>query len=199
MSNRQHRPPTTPAIGESFDEVVLPHLDAAYRLARWLMGNEHDAEDVVQEASLRAFRYFRTFTGGNGRAWFLRIVRNTGCGWRGHSAHASTDPFDEEQHSSAWPSSDPETLLLQTDDVRLIEQAMSHLPDRFRDLLVRRELDGLSYRDLADVMGIPIGTVMSRLSRAREALRGALDDELKDCGAIERWSSGNTRGCLEIR
>ena len=199
MSNGQCRPPTTPAIGESFDEVVLPHLDAAYRLARWLMRNEHDAEDVVQEASLRAFRYFRTFTGGNGRAWFLRIVRNTGCGWRGHSAHPPTDPFDEEQHSSAWPSSDPETLMLQTDDVRLIEQAMSHLPDRFRELLVRRELEGLSYRDLADVMGIPIGTVMSRLSRAREALRGALDSELKDCAAIERWSSGNTPGCLEIR
>ena len=199
MSNTQCRPPTTSAIGESFDEVVLPHLDAAYRLARWLMRNEHDAEDVVQEASLRAFRYFRTFNGGNGRAWFLRIVRNTGCGWRGHSVHAPTDPFDEEQHSSAWPASDPETLLLQTDDVRLIEQAMSHLPDRFRELLVRRELEGLSYRDLADVMGIPIGTVMSRLSRAREALRGALDSELKDCACVERWSSGNTRGCLEIR
>jgi len=199
MSDRQHRPPPTPAIGESFDEVVLPHLDAAYRLARWLMGNEHDAEDVVQEASLRAFRYFRTFTGGNGRAWFLRIVRNTCCGWRGHSAHAPTDPFDEEQHSSTWPSSDPETLLLQTDDIRLIEQAMSHLPDRCRELLVRRELEGLSYRDLAEVMGIPIGTVMSRLSRARQALRGALDSELKDCASAERWSSGNTRGCLEIR
>ena len=80
MSNGLCRPAPAPAIGESFDEVVLPHLDAAYRLARWLMRNEHDAEDVVQEASLRAFRYFRTFTGGNGRAWFLRIVRNT-CLW----------------------------------------------------------------------------------------------------------------------
>ena len=199
MSNNHQLAATTPASGESFDEVVLPHLDAAYRLARWLMRNEHDAEDVVQEASLRAFRYFRTFTGGNGRAWFLRIVRNTGCGWRGHGVHAPTDPFDEEQHSSLWPSSDPETLLMQRDDVRLLEQAMSHLPDRFRELLVRREFEGLSYRDLADALGIPIGTVMSRLSRAREALRGALDSELKDCAAIEHWSSGNTRGCLEIR
>ena len=86
---------TTPALGESFDDVVLPHLDAAYRLARWLMRNEHDAEDVVQEASLRAFRYFRTFTGGNGRAWFLRIVRNTCSGWRGRRFEALTDPFDE--------------------------------------------------------------------------------------------------------
>ena len=86
---------TAPVLGESFDDVVLPHLDAAYRLARWLMRNEHDAEDVVQEASLRAFRYFRTFTGGNGRAWFLRIVRNTCSGWRGRRFEALTDPFDE--------------------------------------------------------------------------------------------------------
>jgi RNA polymerase sigma factor (sigma-70 family) len=152
-SNGLCRPATAPAIGESFDEVVLPHLHAAHRLARWLMRNEHDAEDVVQEASLRAFRYFRTFTGGNGRAWFLRIVRNTCCGWRDHSLQAPTDPFDEEQHSSGQPASDPETLLLHTDDVTLIERAMSNLPDRFRELLVLRELEGLSYRELADVMG----------------------------------------------
>ena len=186
MSNRRCRPATASAIGTSFDEVVLPHLDAAYRLARWLMRNEHDAEDVVQEASLRAFRYFRTFTGGNGRAWFLRIVRNTCCGWRGHSFQAPTDPFDEELHSSARPASDPETLLLQTDDVTLIQRAMSHLPDRFRELLVLRELEGLSYRELADVMGIPIGTVMSSLSRARQAFRGALDNELKQSGISKR-------------
>jgi len=173
------RPATTPAIGESFDDVVLAHLDAAYRLARWLVRNEHDAEDVVQEASLRAFRYFRTFTGGNGRAWFLRIVRNTCCGWRGDSFDAHTDPFDETQHSGARPASDPETLLLQTDDVMLIERALRNLPDRFRELLVLRELEGLSYREMTEVMGIPMGTVMSGLSRARRALRGALEIELK--------------------
>ena len=175
MSKGPGRPAAAPAMGESFDEVVLPHLDAAYRLARWLMRNEHDAEDVVQEASLRALRYFRTFTGGNGRAWFLRIVRNTCRGWRGHSFQAHTDPFDEEQHSSTRPASDPETLLLQTDAVALIERAMSGLPDRFRELLVLRELEGLSYRELADVIGIPIGTVMSGLSRARQAFRDALN------------------------
>jgi RNA polymerase sigma-70 factor (ECF subfamily) len=178
MSNGLCRQATLPAIGESFDEVVLPHLDAACRLARWLMRNEHDAEDVVQEASLRAFRYFRTFTGGNGRAWFLRIVRNTCHGWRGHSVQALTDPFDEEQHSNPPSLSDPEQLLLQADDVTLIERAMRNLPDRFHQLLVLRELEGLSYRELADVLGIPIGTVMSRLSRARAALRDALDNEL---------------------
>ena len=89
----------------SFDEVVLPHLDAARRLARWLMRNEHDAEDVVQDASLRAFRYFRTFTGGNGRAWFLRIVRNTCSGRRGHRFDALNDPFDESSTAASGPRS----------------------------------------------------------------------------------------------
>ena len=153
MNDELHGSAPAPACGESFDDVVLPHLDAAYRLARWLMRNEDDAEDVVQEASLRAFRYFRTFTGGDGRAWFLRIVRNACSGWRGHRFDALTDPFDEEQHRGARPTSDPETLLLQTDDATLIARAMRSLPDRFHQLLVLRELQGLSYRELADVMG----------------------------------------------
>jgi RNA polymerase sigma-70 factor (ECF subfamily) len=164
---------------EGFDQVVLPHLDAAYRLARWLIGNEHDAEDIVQEASLRALRYFRTFAGGDGRAWFFRIVRNTCFALHSQRFEALTDPFDEEQHRSGWPASDPETVLLQTDDATLIARALRTLPDHSHQLLVRREFEGLSYRELADVMGIPIGTVMSRLSRARQALRDALDSELK--------------------
>ena len=178
MNKQLRRSAIAPEIGESFDDVVLPHLDVAYRLARWLMRNEHDAEDVVQEASLRAFRYFRTFTGGDGRAWFLRIVRNTCAGWRGNRFNGLTDPFDEEQHHSAQAGSDPEALLLQTDDATLIARAMHNLPDRLHQVLVLRELEGLSYRELADVMGIPMGTVMSSLSRARHALRGALDTEL---------------------
>jgi RNA polymerase sigma-70 factor (ECF subfamily) len=143
------------------------------------MRNEHDAEDAVQEASLRAFRYFRTFAGGDGRAWFLRIVRNTCSGWRGHRFEAVTDPFDEEQHRGAGAAFDPELLLLQTDDASLLARAMGSLPHPFHRLLVLRELHGLSYRELADEMAIPMGTVMSRLSRAREALRGAVDSELK--------------------
>jgi RNA polymerase sigma-70 factor (ECF subfamily) len=163
----------------SFDAVVVPHLDAGYRLARWLMRDEHDAEDVVQEASLRAFRYFRTFCGGDGRAWFLRIVRNTCYGWRRrHGLGALTDSFDEEHHSSARPQANPETLLLQTDDVASIVRAMSSLPDHLHQVLVLREVEDLSYRELADVIGVPVGTVMSRLSRAREALRGAMNNEL---------------------
>ena len=196
MSHRSCRRATSRPNGESFDEVVLPHLAAANRLARWLMRNEHDAEDVVQEASLRAFRYFRTFTGGNGRAWFLRIVRNTCCGWGGLGFQTPTDPFDEEQHSeSAQPASDPEMLLLQTDDVTLVERAISNLPDRFRELLVLRELQGLSYRELADVMRIPIGTVMSSLSRARRALRGVLDNQLKQNGCPRGHVPMTTRRC----
>ena len=172
----------------SFDTVVVPHLDAGYRLARWLMRDEHDAEDAVQEASLRAFRYFRTFVGGDGRAWFLRIVRNT-CYGRRHGYQAPTDSFDEEQHSSAQPQADPETLLLQTDDATLIARALSSLPDHFHQLLVLRELEGLSYRELADVIGIPMGTVMSRLSRARVALRRALDTHFRQPGISSRTHS----------
>jgi RNA polymerase sigma-70 factor (ECF subfamily) len=178
MSNGPDRQAIAPGFGESFDTVIVPHLDAGYRLARWLMRDEHDAEDVVQEASLRAFRYFRTFVGGDGRAWFLRIVRNTCYGWRRHACQPPTDSFDEEQHSSTRPQSDPETLLLQSDDATLIARALSTLPDHFHQLLVLRELEGLSYRELSEVVGIPIGTVMSRLSRARVALRRSLDTEL---------------------
>lgn len=185
MSNAVAEPTTAPAL-ESFDDVVLPHLDAGYRLARWLTRNEEDAEDVVQEASLRALRYFRTFTGGNGRAWFLRIVRNTCAGWYGPRFQVATDPFDEERHSSVEPTNDPETLLLDTDGASAIEKAMRALPDRFRELLVLRELEGLSYREVAHAMNIPMGTVMSRLSRARQALRSALDGESSAFNTPER-------------
>lgn len=186
MSKGLDRPAIALGIGESFDTVVVPHLDAGYRLARWLMRDKHDAEDVVQEASLRAFRYFRTFVGGDGRAWFLRIVRNTCYGWRRHGYQALTDSFDEEQHSGTRPQSDPERLLLQTDDAASIARALSSLPDHFHQLLVLRELEGLSYRELSDVIGIPMGTVMSRLSRAREALRGALDTDPPQPGISSR-------------
>ena len=186
MRSGLDRRSVSPGGGESFDTVVVPHLDAGYRLARWLMRDEHAAQDVVQEASLRAFRYFRTFVGGDGRAWFLRIVRNTCYSWRRTDHQAQTDAFDEKQHSSARPQSNPETLLLQTDDATLIARALGRLPDHFHQLLVLRELEGLSYRELSDVIGIPMGTVMSRLSRAREALRSALDTELPRTQASRR-------------
>jgi RNA polymerase sigma-70 factor (ECF subfamily) len=180
MNSERPTPASTPGPGRSFDEVVVPHLDAGHRLARWRMRNEHDAEDVMQEASLRAFRYFRTFTGGNGRAWFLRIVHNTCCAWRSRRVQPPTDLFDEEHHSGDRAGFDPETLFLHGRNIRLVEDALSALPVRLRQLLVLRELEGLSYQELADALRIPIGTVMSRLSRARHALRAAVDDRRRE-------------------
>jgi RNA polymerase sigma-70 factor (ECF subfamily) len=154
-----------------FETVILPHLEAGRRLARWLMRDEQLADDVLQEASLRALRYFATFDGADGRAWFLRIVRNA-C--YGRQRHTATESFDEEQHSDTHGQADPETLLLRRDCAAAIRAALSHLPHHYHQLLVLRELEGLTYRELAVVIGIPIGTVMSRLSRARESLRRAI-------------------------
>ena len=168
----------TLAADASFDEVVVPHLDAAFRLACYLTRNEQDAEDVVQEASLRAFRYFRTFRGGDGRAWFLRIVRNACASWRRRRIDSLMDAFDERQHQSATPARpDPETLLTRADDATRVARALHSLPDKLHQLLVLREFEGLSYRELADEIGAPIGTVMSRLSRGRDALREAFKNQ----------------------
>jgi RNA polymerase sigma-70 factor (ECF subfamily) len=183
MSYELRSATTTQPAGAPFEEVVLPHLDAGYRLARWMMRNEHDAEDVVQEACLRALRYFRTFVGGDGRAWFLRIVRTAcldACGCRNESL---TDPFDEERHPTADPTANPEVMLVRIDESALVARALRSLPERFRELLVLRELEGLSYRELADVIGVPIGTIMSGLSRARRALRTAIVNERRQSRA----------------
>jgi len=161
-----------------FEELVLPHLDAGYRLARWLTRNEHDAEDVVQEAALRAFRSLRTFSGGNARAWFLTIVRNTCYRSLGRKPQQQADVFDEEQHSAGEPATTPETLMLQAADTMLVEQALRDLPDRFRELLVLREFEGLSYKELATVLDLPMGTVMSGLSRARRAFHRTMTARL---------------------
>ena len=179
MNNLSRPASTASAQAETFEEAVLPHLDAGYRLARWLLRNDEDADDVVQEASLRAFRYFRTFVGGDSRAWFLTIVRNSCSSWQRRRLTTLTDPFDEEDHLSLRSDSDPEALLLQADDATLVARAMRKLPDRLHQVLALREFHGLSYRELSEVIGTPVGTVMSRLSRAREALRIALDNELK--------------------
>jgi len=181
MSSGQSFTHSQSMAGASFEEVVVPHLHAARRLARGLMRNHHDAEDAVQDASLRALRYFRTFAGGSGRAWFLQIVRNTCYSWNDRLVERLSDPLDQEEHDASSTAPNPEALLLQTDDATLVERAMRRLPDRFRDLLVLRELQGLSYRELTGVTGMPLGSVMSGLSRARQAFRGALTNELKRC------------------
>jgi len=163
---------------DTYEGTVVPHLDAARRLACWLTRNEADAEDIVQEAALRAFRYFNTFTGGDGRAWFMRIVRNASYEWLGRSRHAVEDPFVEDEHPVASPDFDPETLLLRADDATLVARAMERLPNHFHQVLALREFEGLSYQELAAATDAPIGTVMSRLSRARAAFRSAVHGEL---------------------
>jgi RNA polymerase sigma-70 factor, ECF subfamily len=165
----------------SFDETILPHLDAAHNLARWLVRGSDHAEDVVQEACLRAFRYFGTFRGGNPRAWLLTIVRTTAFRWlqKNRAQHLATE-FNEELHSGGCEALSPETVLLQRADTHLLEQAMDRLPDRLREVLVLRELEGLSYKEIAEVVGIPTGTVMSSLFRARERLRQAASDLVRN-------------------
>jgi RNA polymerase sigma-70 factor (ECF subfamily) len=154
-----------------FEQAVLPHLDAATNLARWLVGNDYDAEDVVQEAYLRAYQFFGGFHGVDGRAWLLTIVRNTCYTWldRNRSRQPAT-PFDEEKHSGARPAASPESPLLQSEDTHLLRQALEELTPEYREVIILRELEGLSYKEIAAISGIPLGTVMSRLARARERL-----------------------------
>jgi RNA polymerase sigma-70 factor (ECF subfamily) len=167
----QEAPANTPA---SFDEIMLPHLDAAHNLARWLLRGKGDAEDLVQDSLLRAFRYFATFKGGDARAWLLTIVRNTTFRWlRSNRGHQLGVEFDEHIHAGACDAPDPEALLLQGADRLLLEAAMRQLPARMREVLVLRELEGLSYKEIAEVIGAPIGTVMSTLSRARDRFQHA--------------------------
>ena len=164
----------------SFEQTVLPHLDAAYNLARWLTRNEHDAEDVVQEAYLRAFEFFGGFYGKDGRGWLLTIVRNTCYTWlrKNRAAELST-PFDEEIHHEDVASPNPEELLLEHAGRQHLKDALEELPVEFREALVLRELEGLSYKEIADVSGVPVGTVMSRLARARDRLKDALARRIK--------------------
>lgn len=159
----------------SFETAVLPHLDAAYNLARWLTRNDADAEDVVQEAYLRAFRFFGGFRGEDGRAWLLGIVRNTSYTWmqQNRSAQLNT-PFDDELLEVKSVDLNPEALLLQKADAQVLRQAVEELPLEFREVLVLRELDEMSYKQIAVVADLPLGTVMSRLARARKRLQQIL-------------------------
>jgi RNA polymerase sigma-70 factor (ECF subfamily) len=158
-----------------FELVCLPHLSAAYNLARWLTHDDRDAEDVVQEAYLRALRFFDGFRGGDGRAWLLAIVRNTCHDWlRRNRPASSTTPFDEELHTPAAAGESAEQALLRVVDRERLRSALASLPASWREVLVMRELEGLSYKEIAEVAGIPLGTVMSRLARARARLQEQL-------------------------
>lgn len=158
-----------------FEQMVMPHLDAAYNLARWLVRNDADAEDVVQEAALRAFKFFGGFHGRDGRSWLLTIVRNTCYTWmQQNRASQLTDSFEEEKQAREDESLNPEALLLQNLNSQLIRQAMEELPLEFREVMVLRELEELSYKEIAAIVDLPIGTVMSRLARARKRLQKTL-------------------------
>jgi RNA polymerase sigma-70 factor, ECF subfamily len=166
-----------------FEQIMLPHLDAAYNLARWLTRNEDDAQDMVQEAYLRAFQFFDGFRGVDGRAWLLTIVRNTCYTWlQQNRAHEPPTMFDEEIHSLDSDASNPATLVLQSADQGLLRQAVDELPVAFREVVVLRDLEGFSYKDIAEIANIPVGTVMSRLARAREQLKQFLCKRLKKDG-----------------
>ncbi len=158
-----------------FEQVVLPHLNAAYNLARWLTRNDHDAEDVVQEACLRALRFFSGFHGEDGRAWLLAIVRNACFDWlRRYRPGEVPAAFDEDLHSAVDPDHTPEGLLIKRADRLKLREALEALPLVWREVLILRELEGLSYKEIADVAGIKLGTVMSRLARARARLQQQL-------------------------
>ncbi len=171
-----------------FAAVVMPYLGEAYALARWMTGTRADAEDVVQEASLKAFRAIRRYAGGNARAWVLTIVRNTALSWMAKSRPAAVVAVDdlaavERRHAQSgdmenWSSTtDPETEIIAKADAARLETAIAALPSPFRETLVLRDLQGLDYREISQVTETPIGTVMSRLARARQRLIETVRDE----------------------
>lgn len=158
-----------------FEATVLPHLDAAFNFARWLTRNDAEAEDVVQDACVRALRYFSSLRDDDARAWFFAIVRNT---WYSRVAKRSgfteTGSPDDARNEPLDDGPDPEAQLLRQDTVARVRDAIEQLPVDFREVLVLREIEGLSYKEIATVVHVPIGTVMSRLSRARERLQSVL-------------------------
>jgi RNA polymerase sigma-70 factor (ECF subfamily) len=182
----------------NFEEAVMPHLDAAYNLARWLTRNEHDAQDMVQEAYLRAFRFFGGFHGTDARAWLLTIVRNTCYTWlkRKQAPEFSCD-FEEAVMTKESDELDPESSHELKVQAQLINEAIEKLPAEFREVVILRELEELSYKEIAAITGIPIGTVMSRLSRARKRLlaylRSATQVDLRGPNVVQVPASGNNR------
>ncbi len=157
--------------------VLVAHLGAAYNLARWLLRDETEAEDAVQEAYLRAISHFASFRGGDGRAWLLTIVRNSCFNrLRQRGTGGLNTDFDEAVHSAGGQTSNPEAALLRAERTELVRKSVEELPEPYREVIVLRELEQLSYREIANVVSIPLGTVMSRLNRARQQLQQAILD-----------------------
>lgn len=162
----------------NFEEIFLPHLDAAFNLARWLTRNEDDAQDVVQEAYLRALKSFGSFYGSDGRPWLLMIVRNTFYTWLKRNRSRELFEFDEAVHLEEIDPPDQERTLILNGEKKLLKEALEELPLEFREVLVMRELEELSYREIAAAAEIPLGTVMSRLARARQKLQLAMQVQM---------------------
>lgn len=159
--------------GARFESLMLPHLDAAYNLARWLTRRADQADEAVQEAYLRAFRYFDSFTGGDGRVWLLAIVRN--CCHNAYRRQTGNEVlFDERAHVPEAATATPETALLQKTAARSLRDCIDALPPEYRETLIMRELEEFSYKQISDATALPIGTVMSRLSRARKRLQDCM-------------------------
>jgi RNA polymerase sigma factor (sigma-70 family) len=169
-----------PIIAKRFESLVLPHMNSAFNVARWLTHNDQDAQDVVQEAYLRAFRYFGGFRGEDARAWLLSIVRNTFYTWHQQNREhaADTTEFEEDMHSletaSAGRDGSPEAMLIRSQGRKRVHDALSSLRLEYREVVVLRELEELSYKEIAVIVGIPMGTVMSRLGRGRQQLAALL-------------------------
>jgi len=169
----------TTATRERFEQLLLPHLDAAYNLAFWLTHRrETDAQDVVQEAFLRAWRFFPAFRGGDECAWLLAIVRNTCFTWMEKNRPGSNVPFEDELHDGPGEGLEPVERMVQQDDERMLKKALDEMPAELREVIVLRELQEFSYKEIAKVTGMPLGTVMSRLSRARDRLEQTLKPQL---------------------
>ena len=167
---------------ELFERTIVPHLDAAYNLAVWLTRNKDDADDVVQESYLRAFRFFGGFHGGDGKAWLLAIIRNTCQTWlRREKGNRSVVIFDEWAHSPELPRTNPEGTLLKKCGVGSLLECLEELPIHYREVVILRELEEMSYQDIAGVVKIPLGTVMSRLSRARQRLTDCVAARVNGC------------------
>src|SRR3984885_9908383 len=168
---RQHRDAGGALDQSNFEQVSLPHLDAAYNLARWLLRNDQDAEDAVQEAYMRAYKAFARFRGGDGKAWFMTILRNVCYTMiKKLRSHETPEPFDEEIHQPTGESQMNEAFR-QKANAESLYSALEKLPDEFREIIVLHDLEGLAYKEVATVVNIPIGTVMSRLPQARSRLR----------------------------
>jgi RNA polymerase sigma-70 factor (ECF subfamily) len=170
----------------NFEQDALPHLNSAYNLARWLTRNDQDAEDIVQEAYLRAFKFYHGFRGSDMRPWLLTIVRNVYCTWSRQNPGGRHVDLDEDLVSADPCFANPEEVLIQNSTGVLLRRALEALPTRSREMLILRELDGMSYKQISTVVGVPAGTVMSRLSRARARLRQSVADLTNAASEAER-------------